>query len=155
LWFDADTNTTFWRDAIGKEMSLILPAVKMLDKGAQPPFGFQQIQCHIVFDTRIDFTRKAQFVAGGHVTSPPVTQTYASVVSRESVWIAFLLVALNNNMEVLLTAIQVAYLIAPCHEICGMEFGVEHVGKVVVIIKALYGLKTTLGETIFHKPSQK
>lgn len=28
--------------------------------------GFQFIKCHIIFDVKIDFTRKARFVAGGH-----------------------------------------------------------------------------------------
>jgi hypothetical protein len=27
--------------------------------------GFQKIYCHIVFDVKIDLTRKARFVAGG------------------------------------------------------------------------------------------
>jgi hypothetical protein len=28
--------------------------------------GFQEIGCHIVFDIKMDFTRKARFCAGGH-----------------------------------------------------------------------------------------
>jgi hypothetical protein len=44
----------------------------------------------------MDFTRKARFVAGGHVMDPPSTQTYASVVARDSVRIAFLMAALND-----------------------------------------------------------
>ncbi len=30
--------------------------------------GFQEIECHIIFDVKMDFTRKARFVAGGHMT---------------------------------------------------------------------------------------
>ena len=58
--------------------------------------GFQEIKCHIVFDVKMDFTRKARFVAGGHTTVPPNSLTYSSVVSRESVKIAFLIAALNG-----------------------------------------------------------
>ena len=44
----------------------------------------------------MDFTRKARFVAGGHMTDPPVIMTYSSVVSRDSARIGFLLAALND-----------------------------------------------------------
>jgi hypothetical protein len=47
--------------------------------------GFQEIGCHIVFDIKMDFTRKARFVAGGHMTDTPAAMTYSSVVSRESI----------------------------------------------------------------------
>jgi hypothetical protein len=39
----------------------------------------------MVFDIKIDFTRKARLVAGGHLTEVPSILTYSSVVSRESV----------------------------------------------------------------------
>ena len=52
--------------------------------------GHQEIKCHIIFDVKMDFTRKARFVAGGHMTETPPSITYSSVVSRESVKIAFL-----------------------------------------------------------------
>jgi Reverse transcriptase (RNA-dependent DNA polymerase) len=143
---DQESNTTLWQDAIKKEMKVIMPAVKILDEGAPPPIGFQQIPCHIVFDVKLDFTRKARFVAGGHVTNPPSTQTYASVVSRESVRIALLIASLND-MDVMSADVQGAYLNAPCHEkvytVCGMEFGTEFNGRIAVIVKALYGLKTS------------
>jgi hypothetical protein len=50
----------------------------------------------MIFDIKMDFTRKAHFVAGGHMTDPPDTITYSSVVSCDSVRIAFLLAALND-----------------------------------------------------------
>ena len=33
--------------------------------------GCQKIRFHIVFDVKMYFTRKAQFVAGRHMTKPP------------------------------------------------------------------------------------
>ena len=91
-------------------------------------------------------TRKAQYVAGGHKTEDPTTPTYASIVSRDSVCIGFLLAALND-LDVLGADVADAYLNAPCHEkvftICGLEFGPENVGKVAINTKALYGLKTS------------
>jgi hypothetical protein len=94
----------------------------------------------------MDFTRKARFVAGGHKTDPPATLTYSSVVSRDSVRIAFLIAALND-LDILAADIGNAYINADVREkvyfIAGDEFGINKKGKRVVIIKALYGLKTS------------
>jgi Reverse transcriptase (RNA-dependent DNA polymerase) len=146
LEIDNDTGTTYWTDAIRKEMSVIMPAMKILEQDAKPPIGFQEIPCHIVFDVKIDFTRKARYVGGGHVTKPPATQTYACVVSRESVRITFLYASLNN-LKIMSADVQGAYLNAPCKEKvytrCGPEFGPENIGKNAVVVKALYGIKTS------------
>jgi hypothetical protein len=47
--------------------------------------GFQEIGCHIVFDIKMDFTRKARFVAGGCTIETPTAMTYSSLVLRVSV----------------------------------------------------------------------
>jgi Reverse transcriptase (RNA-dependent DNA polymerase) len=146
LKLDQESGTTHWADAIKREMKVILPAMKILDHGSKPPVGYQRIPCHMVFDVKIDFQRKARYVGGGHVTQPPATQTYASVVGRDSVRIAFVYASLNQ-LDVLCADVQGAYLNAPCKErvytICGPEFGPEHIGKVALIEKALYGLRTS------------
>jgi hypothetical protein len=50
---------TFWGDAIKKEMgSNIIPAVNILELGEKPPVGSKFVPCHIVFDVKMDFTRK-------------------------------------------------------------------------------------------------
>jgi hypothetical protein len=66
LEIDAETNTTFWRDAIRKEMKAVGKAFKFLDDKDPNPVGHTKIQCHMVFDVKADFTRKARLVAGGH-----------------------------------------------------------------------------------------
>jgi hypothetical protein len=82
-------------------------------------------------------------VAGGHVTDPPVSITFSSVVSRESVRIAFLIAALND-LNKLAADIENEYLNAPTDEkvytITGKEFG-EDANNVAIIVRALYGLK--------------
>jgi Reverse transcriptase (RNA-dependent DNA polymerase) len=134
-----------WRDAIRKEMKTVFPAFEFLDEGAVKPIGYQQITCHLVFDIKMDFTWKARFVARGHMTDAPSSITYASVVLRESVRIALLIAALND-LEVAGGDVQGAYLNAPCREkvyiVCGPEFG-ESAGRIAVIVKALYGLKSS------------
>ena len=75
----------------------------------------------------------------------PAAMTYASVVSRESVRIALLLAALND-LDVLSSDVQNAYLNAPPREKAwfraGSKFG-QYEGRVVVIIRALYGMASS------------
>ena len=93
----------------------------------------------------MDFTRKARFVAGGHTTETPGSTTYSSVVSRDSVCIAFMFAALNN-LDILAAVVGNAYLNANCREkiwtIAGPEFR-SKAGTVMIIEKALYHLKTS------------
>jgi len=76
---------------------------------------------------------------------------YSSVVSRESVRIALSLAGLNE-LEVCLTDIGNAYLMAPttekCYVVAGNEFGLELKGRVLKIVWALYGLKSA--RAAFH-----
>jgi hypothetical protein len=142
---DKETGTDFWKLALGKEMKNVRPAFNILDDGAKRPIGYKEIRCHLIFDIKMDFTRKARFVAGGHMTDPPSSITYSSIVSRESVRIAFTIAALND-LDVLCTDIGNAYLNAPCREQCmvitGMEFGADK-GRWAIIVRALYGLKSS------------
>jgi len=90
-------------------------------------------------------------MAVGHQTDLPKALMYLSVISRESVRIASLLAGLNE-LEVCLTDIGDAYLMAPttekCYMVAGDEFGPELKGRVLKIVWALYGLKSA-GAT-FH-----
>ena len=75
----------------------------------------------------------------------PIGSTFAGVVSRESVRIAFTYIALNG-LQVLTADIRNAYLQAPSFQkdyvVCGPEFGIENIGKVALIHRALYGGKS-------------
>jgi hypothetical protein len=95
----------------------------------------------MIFDMKMeDLRRKARFVAGGHITDTPHEMTYASVVSRESVRIALTLA------DVKMDDIENAYLSASITEkvwtVVGPEFG-DDSGKRALIVRALYGLKST------------
>jgi hypothetical protein len=70
---------------------------------------------------------------------------YSSVVSHESVQLAFLIAALNG-IDIMSCDLENAYLNAPCHHKkiwfegslgCGKDKG-----KVLIVIRALYGLKS-------------
>ena len=66
-----------------------------LDRGNNAPLGYKEITCHLISDVKIDFIRKARYVAGGDLTDLRSSMTYVSMVSRDSVRLAFLVAALN------------------------------------------------------------
>jgi len=114
----------------------ILPAFKFNDDDSVP-IGYKKITCHMVFDVKIvGLVRKAGFVAGGHLTDPPVDSVYSSVITRDSVRIMFLIAALNN-LDILGADVQNAYINAKISErvyfIAGPEFG-SNQGRPCIII---------------------
>ena len=153
--FDTSNGNTLWWDAICQEMKNVRIAFEQYDgfthhQGTIKELkdkGYQQINCHMIFDVKMgeNFRRKARMVAGGHTTTTPSTLTYSSVVSRDSVRIAFTIAALNG-LDVLACDIQNAYLTAPCREkiftVAGPEFGSD-CGKIFIVTRALYGLKSS------------
>jgi hypothetical protein len=143
---DQASGTDFWHQAIIKEMTNNAIAFKFLEEGECVPPGSQWIPFHMIFDVKCDFTRKARYVAGGHWTDTPTQLTYSSVVTRDSVRIVFLITALND-LEILSGDVGNAYLQAPVrekvHTTAGPEFGPNNVGKTVIVVRAMYGLKSS------------
>ena len=141
---DEANGNTLWMDALRKEMHNVGVAFEILEDGARAPHGWKPVTGHLVWDLKMDFTRKARWVLDGHKCADPEGSTYAGVVSRESVRIALTYAALNG-LDVFAADIRNAYLQAPSSQkdyiICGEEFGLENVGKVALIHRALYGGK--------------
>ena len=143
---NGDKSDNTWSNAIMKEMKNVMIAFEVKEKGFKPPPGYKPVDLMMVFDIKMDFTRKARMCARGDQTEPPSTLTYSSVVSRESVRLAFLIAALND-LDCEMFDIGNAYLNAPTTEKlyvpeAGIEFG-ENAGKVLIITRALYGLKSS------------
>lgn len=157
LQIDEENNNTFWRDAIEKEMKTVSVAFDKYihqDDGEVTPadvrsnprkylVGYKELTCHMIFDIKLDgnFTRKARFVANGSTVDSPKSLTYSSVVSRDSVRIAFLMASLNG-LDI--SSFSGEYLNAPAGEKCWFKAGAEcgsDRGKAMVITRALYGLK--------------
>ena len=166
LKLDNEAGNKLWQTAIEKEWKNSRVAFKLLERGQPPPVGFKEITCHLIFDLKLDMTRKARYVAGGHLTDVPTHMTYSSVVGRETVRIGMLMAALNG-LELLAGDIQNAFLEAPTKEniffYAGDEWKADE-GRVVVVVRALYGLKSsalqfrkhlaeTLGNRLGFKPS--
>lgn len=145
LRIDKETGTDFWQRAIEKEMRAINCAFEFRDDDKMP-VGYQKIDCHMIFDVKITLERKARYVAGGHQTEPTKEITFASVVSRDSIRIGFLVAALND-LDILSADISGAYLNAKAAEkvytIAGKEFGPSKEGRPVLITRALYGLRSS------------
>src|SRR5210317_481488 len=142
---DGETGTEYWGVAMKKEVGTVLPALKVLEPNESVPPGFVRIDLMTVFDVKMDLTRKARICARGDQTDPPLSVTYASVVTRESIRIGFTIAALNGR-NILSPDISGAYLNAPCAEkvytVLGKEFG-DLEGRRAIIVKALYGLKSS------------
>jgi len=121
LLLDKESGTDFWEKALAKEMTNVQVAWKVKEGTPEDVeagkvsemIGYKRIRCHVVLDVKMDLTRKARFVAGGHLTDAPQSITYSSVVTRDSIRIAFLIAALND-LDIMACEITNAYLNAPC-----------------------------------------
>jgi len=144
LEIDCETGTDHWYKAMVKEVGTVLPALKVLETGEVVPVGSQYVDLMIIFDVKMDLTRKCRIVARGDQVETPSNLTYASVVSRDSIRIALLISALNG-LTLLSADVAGAYLNAPCrervHTTLGPEFG-QYEGATAVIVKSLYGLNS-------------
>jgi hypothetical protein len=143
---DRENGNTLWQDAIKMEMKNNRVAFEEFNGDITRLVGYKKITGHIIFDVKLgeNFRRKARFVADGHLTSPPQSMTYSTVVSRDSVRI-LLMVAALNELDLQAADIQNAFLTAPnlekCYMIAGPEF-LDEEGKVFIVRRALYGLKS-------------
>ena len=109
------------------------------------PQGYQKIKVHLVFTCKHDGCHKARLVAVGHLTPDPIDSIYSGVVSTRSSRLSIFLAKLNN-MEVWGADIGNAHLETTTKEklyiVAGPEFE-ELQGHILVIHKALYGLKSS------------
>ena len=141
LELDCKNKNTFWADAIAIEMKNVGVAFWILPDGTAAYNGYQKILCHMIFGVKMeDFCRKAGLVAGGHQTKAPVTITYASVVSHETIRLALTIAALND-LEVKVLNVN-AYITTPITEkvwtILGLEFGPD-TGNKIALVAAIQG----------------
>jgi hypothetical protein len=146
---DKKNGNTRWADAVGTELNQIIEykTFKSLGRNAPVPQGYKVIRCHFVFDVKHDGRHKARYVAGGHLTDPPLDSVYSGVVSLRSLRLVIFLAELNG-LTLYAADVGNAYLEALTKEkICvwgGPEFrdlGLE--GHLLIIVAALYGLKTS------------
>ncbi|CAJ1938729.1 unnamed protein product [Cylindrotheca closterium] len=114
-------------------------AFEEFDGDIEKLMGYKKITGHLVFHVKLgeNLQRKAMYCADGHKTEAPAALTYSMVVSRDSVQILLMIAALYG-LDLQCTDIQNAFLTAPA----GPESGEEE-GKVFIVRRALYGLKSS------------
>lgn len=143
LQLDLENGNHLWEEALKKEMTGMAVAFKLIPEGELPAEDHKYVGYHLVWDVKMDFTRKARLVAEGHKTPDPAVSTFAGVVSRESVRIALTYAALHD-LDVQAADISNAYLQAPCsgkyYTRFGPEFG-DWQGRKAYVVRATYGLK--------------
>ena len=61
-----------WMDALAKEIYNIGVAFEVLDEREQAPNGLKEVPGHLVWDMKMDFTRKARWVLNWHKMPDPV-----------------------------------------------------------------------------------
>jgi len=115
LCIDEETDTRHWSNALAKEVKTVLPALNILERDEKVPPGYHCIELMTIFDVKMDLTRKARIFARGDKIDTPPSVTYASVVTRESIRIGFMLAYLND-LNMLSADVTGAYLNAPCTE---------------------------------------
>ena len=149
---DKENGNDLWEKAYKKERKNVGIAFRILAEGERAPAGYTKSSGHLIFDVKMDFTRKARWVKDGHRTPDLETSLYAGVVSRESVRVLLTYAALHD-IPICAADIRNAYLSTKSSEkhyiICGQEIGLENVGCVAVIKRALYGGKAA-GRDYWH-----
>ncbi len=146
---DEQNKNTKWKDAVALELLQIQEYETFKDLGhksvGRPPQGYKKIRVHLVFDVKHDGRHKARLVADGHLTDIPTESVYSGVVSLRSFRLVTFLAELNS-LKFWATDIGNAYLEAFTSERvyieAGPEFG-ELAGHILLISKALYGLRTS------------
>ena len=153
MQIDKKNGKTYYKEAIDKEIKKANITYKPIEGCTQEEvrkwnvddmYGYQEIKCHVIFEMNMYFTWKARLVANGSKTEAPVSLTYSRVVSRESVRLVFWITALND-LDVTAYDIGNAYINAPCKEkiwFKSCEECGDHQGKVMILVQALYGIKT-------------
>ena len=69
---DQKNGNTMWRDALALEMFNAGVAFEILEEGQPAPAGWKKASRHLIWDVKMDFTRKARWVLDGHKTADPI-----------------------------------------------------------------------------------
>ena len=147
LELDKANGNTLWEDAIKLEVQTLtdMECFEFKPSGHDPGAEYQKTILHMVWDVKQDLRRKARLVAGGHLVDALDHDIYSSTVKGISVRLLHV-IAHKAGLEQLCGDVGNAYVNAFTNErvyaIAGPEFG-ELEGQVIIIRKALYGLRTS------------
>ena len=154
LKLDRLNGNTKWRDALQLEINQLLKFETFLiyKKGQIDLENYTYVPLLMVFDVKFDGQHKCQYVANGSITDELGDDIYSGVVGIDSVRIALLLAQLNG-LQVCAGDVSCAFLQSQCKEkiytIAGPEFGPKLQGKVLMMNKSIYGLRSASAS--FHE----
>ena len=143
---DTENGNKLWEESWVMEMTNNRCAFEYYGGNSSELVVYEEITGHLIFDVKLseNFRRKARFVADGHLVETPAPITYSTAVSIYSV-IILLLAASLDDLDVMGADVQKSFLSADNlekHWIRAVpEFGAEQ-GKVCIVVRALYGLKS-------------
>ena len=149
-----DTGTDLWRKSINKEMLKVKVAYaekkeipeKIPSGKAKIYISFQEVPCNLIFYVKTDFSRNARKVSNRAMAEAPSRLTNFYVLSRDSVHLDFF-IAQIHDLDIIACGVGNKYLNAPCREkiwvLAGPEHGLEKTSKIMVIVRELYGLKSS------------
>jgi hypothetical protein len=146
--FDKANGNTLWGDSNRIEVDGIQEhgTFVFLPPGSNPPEGYQKAPLRVIYDVKHDLRRKTRIVIGGHKVDATGHSRYSSVVQLASIRLLNI-IAKSQDLKCLAGDIGNAYLNAETQEkvyvICGKEFGPELEGRIAIVKKGLYGLKTS------------
>ena len=152
---DLQNNDKKWSEAIVKELKTLheeYNCFKVLPKGKGEVLTTEYAEYKYIpllwtFTVKFDGRHRARCVAGGHVTPDLEDDLYAGTVDLETVRIAFVAATLMD-LKIITADVGSAYIqaftIEKVYTIAGPEWiALGMVGMILIIIKALYGLKSS------------
>jgi hypothetical protein len=145
MQFNKENGNTKWQDVELLKLTQIDDYQSFVDKGHKfRPEGYTKITIHFVYAVKHDGRHKAQSVAGGHTTETPINSVHSTIISLCGIRLLNFLAELNQQ-EIWATNIVNDYLKSSTNEkvyiVAEPEFG-DRAGHMLVISKALYGLKS-------------
>jgi hypothetical protein len=148
LELDLKNGNNKWQEGIKREMDGLHEhqTFRFLPPGSSAPEGYQLAPLRMVFEVKSDLRRKARLVIGGHRIDASEHSGCSSVVQLSSIRLLNV-IAKSQGLECLAGDVGNAYLNAKTKEKvyikCGLEFGPEMEGRIAIVDKGLYGLKSS------------
>ena len=147
---DEINKNTKWADAIQKEVDLLkeYECFRVAERDERDAIAstHQRIVLLWTFAIKYDLRYRARCVAGGHMTPDLEDDLFSGVANLGTVRVAFVAAA-ALDLDVVAGDVSHAYIqaytIERIYTIAGHEFGPDLEGKMLVVIKALYGLKSS------------
>ena len=147
---DELNGNTKWKDAILTELKKLheeYSCFKIVEHKHDIGEGYKYIPLLWAFAVKFDGRHRARCVAGGHITPDLEDDLYSGSVDLETVRIAFVAAQLTA-LKIIAADVGSAYIqaftIEKVYTIAGPEWAALNMeGKILVIVKALYGLKSS------------